>query len=161
MFVRVNRRYDISKLNHHQHLFLQKGLAYLCYLAFGTSLLLLVSCGTTNTGGNTVSKTTLTQADKGKTIDVHSGTQIIIHVQENPTTGYRWAIDQNNTAMLPLESSTYATTSGGGVGSGGTRTFTFTAKQPGTVHLQLKLWRAWQGNSSITQHYDVTINVQS
>ncbi len=108
-----------------------------------------------------MSKTTLTQADKGKTIDVHSSTQIVIHIQENPTTGYRWAIDQNNDAMLPLDSSTYAPTSGGAVGGGGTRTFTFTAKQPGTVHLQLKLWRSWQGNSSITDRYDVTINVQS
>ena len=108
-----------------------------------------------------MSKTALTQADKGKTIDVHPGTQIVIHIQENPTTGYRWAIDQNNAAVLPLDSSNYATTSGGGAGGGGVRTFTFTAKQPGTVHLQLKLWRSWQGNSSITDRYDVIINVQS
>ncbi len=124
-------------------------------------LLLLMSCGTTNTGGSTVSKITFTQADKGKTVGVHSGTQIIIDVQENPTTGYRWAIDQNNDALLALDSSTYATASSGGVGGGGTRTFTFTAKQPGTVHLQLKLWREWQGNASVTDRYDVTITVQS
>jgi inhibitor of cysteine peptidase len=80
---------------------------------------------------------------------------------ENPTTGYRWAIDQTNENMLVAQTPTFSPTPGGAIGSGGTRTFTFTAKQPGTVHLQLKLLRAWQGDSSIIDRYDATIQVQS
>jgi inhibitor of cysteine peptidase len=115
-----------------------------------------------NTGGSkTVSNITLTEADKGKTIDVPQGTEVLIRLKENPTTGYRWAIDQNDDTVLPLQSSNFSSTPSAAVGAGGTRIFTFTAKQPGTAHLQLKQWREWQGDSSISERYDVTIQVHS
>jgi inhibitor of cysteine peptidase len=103
----------------------------------------------------------LTQADKGKSITAHSGDEVIITLPENPTTGYRWAIDQTDATILEAQGSTFSSMPGGGVGNGGTRTFTFTARQPGTAHLQLKLLRAWQGDSSIIDRFDVTIQVQS
>jgi len=108
-----------------------------------------------------VSRITLTEADKGKTIQVHRGSEIVIHLEENPTTGYRWAIDQTNNTVLAPQNPSFSPTPGGGIGAGGTRTFTFIAKQPGIVHLQLKLWREEEGNSSIKDRYDVTIQVQS
>ena len=108
-----------------------------------------------------MSNITLTDADNGKTIQVQVGAEIMINLKENPTTGYRWAVDQADDKVLPLQSSNYAITPGGGVGGGGIRTFTFIAKQPGTVHLQLKQWRDFVGNSSIINRYNVTIQVQS
>ena len=162
MFARLHRRRDVIKSKRHHCVCFKKGLVYTFYFAFGISLLLLVSCGTTNTGGGrTVSNITLTEVDKGKTIDVHQGTEVLIRLKENPTTGYRWAIDQIDDTVLPLQSSNFSSTPSAGVGAGGTRIFTFTAKQPGTVHLQLKLWREWQGDSSIIERYDVTIQVHS
>jgi inhibitor of cysteine peptidase len=104
---------------------------------------------------------TLTQADKGKSITVHVGDEIIINLAENPTTGYGWAIDKMDDTVLVSQNPTFSSTPGGAIGSGGTRTFTFIAKQAGTVHLQLKLWRAWQGDSSIIERYDITFQVQS
>ncbi len=108
-----------------------------------------------------MSNITLTNADNGKTIQVQVGTEIMINLKENPTTGYRWAVDQTDDKVLPLQSSNYAITPGGGVGGGGTRTFTFITKQPGTVHLRLKQWRDFIGDSSIINRYNVTIQVQS
>jgi inhibitor of cysteine peptidase len=103
---------------------------------------------------------TLTQADKGRSITVHADDKIIINLIENPTTGYVWAIDKMNPTVLVSQDPTFSSTSGGAIGSGGTRIFTFTANQPGTVPLQFKLWRKWQGDSSIIERYDVTIRVQ-
>ena len=108
-----------------------------------------------------MSNITLTEADKGKTIDVQQGTEVLIRLNENPTTGYRWAIDQSDDTVLPLQGSNFASSPSAAVGAGGTRLFTFTANQPGTVHLQLKRWREWQGDSSIIERYDVTIQVHS
>lgn len=108
-----------------------------------------------------MSKITLTEADKGKTIQVHQGSEIVIRLEENPTTGYRWAIDQTNNTVLASQNPSFSPTQGGGIGAGGTRTFTFIAKQSGTVHLQLKLWREEEGKSSIKDRYDVIIQVQS
>jgi inhibitor of cysteine peptidase len=145
----------------HRRKYVKQACVYVFFVVFGIVLFLLSSCGTTNTGGNVMSTITLTQADKGKSITVHTGDEIVIMLPENPTTGYRWAIDQTDENMLIAQTPTFSSTPGGAIGSGGTRTFTFTAKQPGTAHLQLKLLRAWQGDSSIIDRYDVTIQVQS
>jgi inhibitor of cysteine peptidase len=101
----------------------------------------------------------LTEADKGTTIDVPQGGEVVIRLKENPTTGYVWALDQTDDTVLPLQSSDFSPTPVAGVGAGGTRTFTFTAGQPGTAHLQLKLWREWEGDPSTIEHYDVDIHV--
>jgi inhibitor of cysteine peptidase len=108
-----------------------------------------------------MSTITLTEADKGKTIDVQQGTEILIRLNENPTTGYSWAIDQSDDTVLPLQSSNFSSSASAAVGAGGARLFTFTAKQSGTVHLQLKRWREWLGDSSIIERYDVTIQIHS
>jgi inhibitor of cysteine peptidase len=99
----------------------------------------------------------LTPADAGKTIAVHSGERVTIQLDENPTTGYRWAIDQIDEQILTLENSSFVAAPG--VGSGGQRTFQFRAHSPGTVHLQLKNWREWLGDASIRDRFDVTIAV--
>ncbi len=108
-----------------------------------------------------MSKFTLTEVDKGKSLEVHQGDEIVIRLKENPTTGYRWAVDKTDDEILTLQNSGFSPTPGAGVGGGGSRTFTFKAKKPGSVHLQLKLLRAWEGDSSIIDRYDVTIQVQS
>jgi inhibitor of cysteine peptidase len=116
---------------------------------------------TTKYGDTTMSTITLTQADKGKSITVHTGDEISINLTENPTTGYRWTIDQTGPTVLASQNPTFSSAPSGAIGSGGIRTFTFIAKQPGTVRLQLRLWRRWQGDSSIIDRYDITVQVQS
>ena len=98
-----------------------------------------------------MSSITLTEQDKGKTITVHQGDQVIISLKENPTTGYRWTIDKGDNALLTLN-----TTQTGA----GRHLLVFDAKEPGTVHLQLKLCRSWEGDSSIRDRFDVVIQIQ-
>jgi inhibitor of cysteine peptidase len=103
----------------------------------------------------------LTQVDKGKSITVHPGDEIVITLPENPTTGYRWAIDQTNESILAPQAPTFTPTPRASIGAGGARTFLFRAKQSGTVHLQLKLFRAWLGDSSIIDRFNATIQVHA
>jgi inhibitor of cysteine peptidase len=133
----------------------RKAWVYISCFSLGVFLLFFSSCG------SQMGKLTLTEADKGKTVQVHTGDQITIQLAENPSTGYLWAIDKTDNTVLALQHSDYTPTPGGALGSGGTRVFTFIAKNPGTVHLQLKLWRSFEGDSSIIRRYDVTIQVQS
>ena len=109
--------------------------------------------------GGAMSNITLTEADQGKTIDVDQGTEVLIRLEENPTTGYRWAFDQNDRAAPPPQDSGFASAPDAAVGAGGARVFTFTAEQPGTIHLQFKLWREWEGDSSVIERYGVDIQV--
>ena len=109
----------------------------------------------------------LTAADSGKTLEIRSGDTLSIQLPENPTTGYRWAMqtpddqnsEQNLDPNLELLSSEFSPQSAG-VGASGQRTFTFRAKSPGTAHLQLKEWRAWEGDRSILNRFELTVEVK-
>jgi inhibitor of cysteine peptidase len=104
---------------------------------------------------------TLTQADNGKSVEARQGDPIVIRLDENPTTGYRWAVDKSNDGVIALQHMDYAQASGTGVGGGGQRTFTFKAIGSGTAAIQLKLWRDWEGDKSITDRFNVTVQVRA
>jgi inhibitor of cysteine peptidase len=121
-------------------------------VTLGLFLLSLSSCG-----NQTV---VITKTENGKSVQAHSGDTIVLQLDENASTGYTWAASKTDATILALQDSTY-TASGNVPGSGGTRVFTFLAKKAGTVHLQLKYWRSFVGDSSVTQRYSVTVEVQS
>lgn len=103
----------------------------------------------------------LTQADQGKSIQVSPGDHIIIRLGENPTTGYGWAIDQINPEVVSPVASDHTPTPDSGVGGGGQRIFTFAAVNTGSSPILLKLWRKWEGDKSVRQRFQVTIQVHS
>lgn len=124
------------------------------------NLLLLFSITGCTPGGNEPMTAQLTEADNGSTVDVGVGDQIIVTLPENPTTGYLWAVDQVDQAMLTLQASDYVSSdSPGATGSGGQRTFTFVAEQAGATDLQLKNWRDWEGDSSIVERFSLTVRI--
>ncbi len=103
----------------------------------------------------------LTAADSGKTLEVSSGDTLSIQLAENPTTGYRWAIQTSDEPGLKLQNSEFSPQSAGvGVGVGGQRIFTFRAASSGTAHLQLKEWRQWEGDRSILNRFELTVQVK-
>lgn len=118
----------------------------------GLFLLSLSSCGN--------QAIVITQTENGQSVQAHSGNTIVVQLDENASTGYTWVVSKTDATILTLQTSTY-TASGNAPGSGGTRVFTFLAKKPGTVHLQLKYWRSFVGDSSVTERYSATIEVQS
>jgi inhibitor of cysteine peptidase len=107
-----------------------------------------------------VSQLTITQADQGKTFTVHSGSVIALNLAENPSTGYRWEIEKIDPNVIELENSTFSLPAGAGVGGGGERIFTFRTKATGVARLQLKEWRPWEGDRSIVQRFDVTLQIK-
>lgn len=103
---------------------------------------------------------TLVHTDSGKSIEVQSGDTIIVRLDENPTTGFQWAIDKSNDAILTLQDSDYVPAPDSRIGSGGQRVFTFKTQSAGAVDLQLKLWRQWEGDQSITDRFVVTLQIR-
>jgi inhibitor of cysteine peptidase len=106
-----------------------------------------------------VSVVSLTSSDSGKTIQIHSGDTFAVQLPENPTTGYRWAIQSLDDGVLELQSSEYALAASSGMGGGGQRVLSFRAKAVGTANLQLKEWREWEGDASITRRFTLTVQV--
>ena len=106
-----------------------------------------------------MSTVTLTPADNGRTVEVRAGDAVVVRLQENPTTGYRWAAEPTGEAVA-LEGFEYVG-SGSAVGGGGERVFTFRAKQAGSAAVRLKLWREWEGEGSVTRSFTVTVRVHA
>jgi inhibitor of cysteine peptidase len=98
----------------------------------------------------------LTEADAGKSIEVGEGEEIVVVLEENPTTGYRWQVDRTN-GILELEGDSYTPDPEMRFGSGGKRELRFRRTGPGTGRLELKLWQEWEGESSVTKRFGVEI----
>ncbi|HIK46578.1 MAG TPA: protease inhibitor I42 family protein [Leptolyngbyaceae cyanobacterium M65_K2018_010] len=102
----------------------------------------------------------LTQTDHGRSIEVRVGDRVVIDLSENPSTGFQWAIEQNNDRVLKPLSSTYTPPTGTTVGGAGQRTFAFLGQASGIAEPRFKLWREWEGNASIVERFSVTIQVR-
>ena len=104
--------------------------------------------------------------DKDKTLNTSVGKSFVIRLNENPSTGYVWAID-GQTELLALQSSDYMSDAPPNqqgevlVGGGGKRTFTFVAKKSGTTTLKLKQWRPWEGDASIVDAFSVPVQIEA
>jgi inhibitor of cysteine peptidase len=104
---------------------------------------------------------TLTQSNNGKSVTISQGETVRMRLDENPSTGFRWVLEQGNDEILELLTSDYIQGSGAGVGGAGQRVWKFTAKKSGDVRLVMKRWRAWEGDKSTVERFEVTIRVKS
>lgn len=103
---------------------------------------------------------TLTRADNGKSITMQVNDLLVVSLDENPTTGFQWALDGGEGDLVGLQASEYIPANGSRVGGGGRRILTFKAQQAGMGQLQLKLWREWEGEPSIVERFTVTLQVR-
>jgi inhibitor of cysteine peptidase len=101
---------------------------------------------------------TLTQADAGKAVELKEGDVISVRLEENPTTGYRWAVDELDEQVLELQSSDFVGAQGGGAGAAGERRLTFRAKRAGTTALRLQYRREWEKENPAGR-YSVKVTV--
>jgi inhibitor of cysteine peptidase len=99
----------------------------------------------------------LTRQDDGRSVAVHPGDTISISLPENPSTGYRWTLDQSDESVLAAIGSRYVHGPADRVGRGGEHVWTFTARQEGTARLSFVLRRAWETGASATDRFGITV----
>jgi inhibitor of cysteine peptidase len=93
-------------------------------------------------------KLLITEVDRGKTFEIQLGNLIVIQLPENPTTGFRWKVQEINSQLLSVQRSNYSISSDSGVGGGGTRTFVLTTLREGFTKVVLKLSQEWEPQTS-------------
>lgn len=98
----------------------------------------------------------LTVQDSGKFVRVGRGETLTLRLAENPTTGYRWAVDSGG----GLEQVNDRNEGGGGIGAGGVRVLEFRARRAGQHDLRLKHWREWEGEKSVIGVFQVRVMVE-
>jgi len=96
---------------------------------------------------------TLDERDSGRRIEASVGDVISVRLHENPTTGYRWAVETS--AGLELTENSFQNS--GVAGAAGFRLVQLRIIGRGTAELRLKHWREWQGDTSAIDRFVVTI----
>jgi inhibitor of cysteine peptidase len=99
----------------------------------------------------------VTTRDNGGVVSARVGARLVLHLAENPSTGYVWAFDALDDMLEPEGSEWQA--AGPGVGTGGDRVWTLVARRPGTTALALKRWRPWAGDASVVERFGVTVEI--
>lgn len=92
--------------------------------------------------------------DNRQIIHASAGDTIQLQLEENPTTGYSWAIE-NAEPFFTLQHNDYQLLSGAGIGGGGTRTIVFKVEQSGSGKISLKNKQPWSGDVYQTFEVDV------
>ena len=105
------------------------------------------------------SSTALTEADHGRTVEVHMGETVALRLHENASTGYRWAFDNLDTNVVGVSEGNYVPRTAA-VGSGGDMQWILEPRAPGTTQVNLKLLRPWEGDSSIQKRFAVTLVIR-
>lgn len=105
----------------------------------------------------------LTVADTEKKIDLTVGQSLVIDLESNASTGYRWnLVGQPQEAVLKLIRSDYREpqTQGDMTGVPGQETWQFQAIGRGTTTVKLAYAHSWEIAQSTEKEFTVTIQVQ-
>lgn len=86
------------------------------------------------------------------------GDEVVLRLEENPTTGYRWQIAQSGAGELGLVDDRFVPGAGDTApGAGGHRIVRFVGRQPGEVRLEAVLRRSWEATGVSQQRVFVVI----
>lgn len=81
-----------------------------------------------------------------------------VQLKSNPTTGYRWSLQDFNKAIFSLQQSTYQQSQPVLIGSGGYQMFSIKIKHPKKVvdeWMTFKYSRSWEKKASLKQRVHV------
>jgi predicted secreted protein len=99
--------------------------------------------------------------DSGKSFEIQIGDVITVHLKENPTTPYRWELDNGSgNDVLSFVKSHYVLSESPQFGEGGMRSMTFKAISVGAANIQLKHWCKWEGDASIIEKFEAKITIR-
>jgi predicted secreted protein len=89
----------------------------------------------------------LTQADNGRSIELHVGDQFQLSLRESRMAGYRWNMVEKGEPVL-TSNETEVHSRPPSFGGPGMRAWTFTAEKPGSVRIYLQHRRPWEAAGS-------------
>ncbi|MFO7907867.1 MAG: protease inhibitor I42 family protein [Planctomycetota bacterium] len=103
----------------------------------------------------------LGESDDQAEVTVVAGQKLMIRLESNPTTGFRWSVSDVDQNILRVIDQKYepAEEDSGKLGSGGHTTFTFQAKGTGETGLELEYSRPWEGAKKRQRTFSLTVNV--
>jgi inhibitor of cysteine peptidase len=104
----------------------------------------------------------LTEKDDGKTVTVTEGQNLVVKLQSNPTTGYKWkVVSTDRTFGYPADERFLRNTDA--VGSGGLQRFSWKTKgalsMVGDHTVKMEYKRSWETNASPAKTFSFTVKI--
>jgi inhibitor of cysteine peptidase len=93
----------------------------------------------------------------GQTVTVAAGDRLQVQLEENPTTGFRWYIEDDKSGVLILEHDAFAHLRNGVSGAGGTRELVFRVAKQGQTILRASYRRAWETQTPPHATFELTV----
>lgn len=93
-------------------------------------------------------------------IEAAAGQTFVITLDSNPSTGYRWSLDEPlDEQVVRLVGSEYQAPAANLPGAGGAEVWTFRAVAPGAARVALSYARSWERDTppAETREYAVTV----
>lgn len=106
--------------------------------------------------GACVSQQPTEYTDPSQGIEIGIGEQFIIALESNPTTGYEWEVDFDE-SLLELARSDFTPAKTGLTGAGGEQTFTFEGLKAGKTEVTLTYKRQWEQDFADQKVFVVSI----
>ena len=95
-----------------------------------------------------------------KQITVNPGSELVVKLSSNPSTGYNWTDAALGTAgVLTQTDSKYVAPTGGAVGAAGTQVWTFKASAKGITTVKADYSRPWEGGEKAEWTFQLTVTV--
>jgi len=93
-------------------------------------------------------------------LQLKTGQNLILTLPSNPTTGYRWAIQDSAGGVLrALGPEVYSSSESGVIGGGGQSTWRFQAFAAGQRRLRLTSQQPWEPEAEPAETFDCAITV--
>lgn len=99
------------------------------------------------------------EKNNGALVEVSRGSKVTLELEENPTTGYQWAVNSIDEIFLVPEGDAFLTGDQMGLGAGGVRRFFFRAKGTGCTSLSLINKRPWQSDNESLATFKLAIQI--
>lgn len=106
-----------------------------------------------------MSEIVIEQDDLGRIIEADPSDAIVLHLEENLTTGYMWEVETQGSVVELIES-IHVENKGIAMGRAGVRILRFALKSAGSQEIYLRLRRSWDPPYKALKHLDVTIRVR-
>jgi predicted secreted protein len=104
-----------------------------------------------------VSELVLTLEDEHRRVRARVGQEIVLHLSERPTTGYRWSVRVS--PGLEAIADDYRQDPQAGTGGGGVRVVRLRAAAPGTSTIEARLARSWEADTPPRRTWAATVEI--
>ena len=122
---------------------------------------ILAAC-TSGAGGTTQRQLVpLTDADGGSTIEVAVGDHLQVELEGNPSTGFSWVDETEETAVIVAVGEPQFIEQSGLVGASGVMRCMFEARASGEATIVLAYRRPWEDDAEPERVFRVTVVVRS